>query len=396
MLNHNMKVAIVDDNSIVLKQFEVLMRRMPNTETFYFSSPNEFIFTLLSSPIDLAIIDINMPDLDGIQILTILANESFQAPILIHSAVDEDLLSDIQQFAISSNLKILGVLKKPTSFDELENSINKALHFKSHKIKSLKAENKLCCEVDLSEPNISQIFKAIEQKEFYLVIQPKIDLLTGKWSGGEFLTRWKGKDYSIESVIKKIEDSNLIDTFSMNVVNEAFDALKLNKEKVAELNFSINLSTKNLESDKLVLFIKDYAETSKINNSKIMIEMTETSFSNNDNLCLEKLLRLKLSGFQISLDDFGTGFSTFKQLQNLPFSEIKIDKLFIQNFNQKKSASIIESIVTLAHSLNLKTVAEGIETKQQESFCKQCGIQYGQGYLYSKPVSITDFFSALH
>lgn len=250
--------------------------------------------------------------------------------------------------------------------------------------------------LDTNEPNISQIHKAIVQNDFFLVIQPKIDISKGKCAGGEFLIRWKTMKYPVESIIRKIEQTNLIDLFSINVINQAFDALKLNKEKISGLSFSFNLSTKNLESDIIIDLILDKASSANINSKNIVIEVTETSFIGDSNLCIDKLLRLRLAGFQVSLDDFGTGFSTLKQLQSLPFSEIKIDKSFVQNFDEIKSAEIIRSISTLAASLNLKVVAEGIENKQQEDFCKQCGILFGQGYYYSKPISIADFFSNLH
>lgn len=238
----------------------------------------------------------------------------------------------------------------------------------------------------------SQLRHAIKNQEFMLYYQPQIDLKSGQLIGVEVLIRWlhpeKGFVLPTE-FIPMAEKMGYIREIGEWVLKTACDQKKQWEQKgYIPIKMAINLSSKHLTDHDFIKTMKKAIEQENINCSEIELEITETAVMDNMDIALDAILHLRDFGFSIALDDFGTGYSSLTYLQKLPIDILKIDREFIRQIAKKdKEHFLITSIIQLAHNLNMKVVAEGIETKEQEEFLTKYHCDIGQGYYYSKPVS---------
>lgn len=238
---------------------------------------------------------------------------------------------------------------------------------------------------------INELRHAIDNNEFTLYYQPQINLKTNKIVGVEALIRWMHPEKGLilpSDFITVAEDSGYIHQIGMWVLKvAAMQQLSWLEKGYPPIIMSINISGRKLGKANLVSNTENLLKDLNINPRHIHYEITETAFMENLNEALDILNKLKEMGITISLDDFGTGYSSLTYLRKLPIDNVKLDRQFIKNVvNEKDSEMIVKSIIGLTHSLNLKVVAEGVETEEQLSFLKKHGCDFCQGYLFSKPV----------
>lgn len=237
----------------------------------------------------------------------------------------------------------------------------------------------------------SQLADAIIKDEFLIAYQPKFDIATNKIAGLEALIRWNHPKQGIigpSEFINISEDSELICTISDIVIEKICkDISNWDKEGVCYDRVAVNISIRQFEKS-------DFVENLCMNIAKhgvkfcsLELELTEGMLVSNFEEAIKKLKKLKNIGFSIAIDDFGTGYSSFKYLSTLPVDHIKIDQMFVSNIEKNKNNyMIVKSIISLAHSLDLKIVAEGVENKQHVDILEKLGCNYVQGYYYSKPI----------
>lgn len=242
----------------------------------------------------------------------------------------------------------------------------------------------------------SSLRKALENEELELYYQPIINLKTGIITGFEALIRWISPLHGFISPVEFIpiaEETGLIISLGKWILYKAATQIKQWENQYPQLNLftAVNVSSKQLLNPNFLAEIDEILEITQVNPHLLKIEITETLLMNNYDDAKEILDQIQTRNLKISLDDFGTGYSSLSYLHRLPFNTLKIDRAFIQpltNPNQKHP--IVEAIVTLAHNLSLDVVAEGVETEIQEQILKKVNCNYGQGYLYSKPVNVKD------
>jgi len=237
-----------------------------------------------------------------------------------------------------------------------------------------------------------QLNHALENKEIYLNYQPQYDS-NGFIRGFEALMRWNSPEYGQVppmSFIPIIEENGLIINFGEWVLREAITAIKeINYTTSNNFTMSVNISAIQFQSGKLVNYITTLLKELALPPYLLEIEITESIFMDDIDYIIETLNHLTDLGVSIALDDFGTGYSSLSYLRRLPLSILKIDKSFINAITSDSGEDIIVgSLINLSHDLNLKVVAEGIETQEQASYLIDCDCDYQQGYYYSKPVSL--------
>lgn len=239
---------------------------------------------------------------------------------------------------------------------------------------------------------VSQIRHGIEKEEFVLYYQPIIDLSNGKLIAVEALIRWQHPTRGFLTpyhFIDIAEKSGQISKIGKWVFEKACGQLKNWQENDIELKMSINLSGKRLFDENLIEDMKKTLKENDLKKGSIQIEITETAVMKNIHLAIELLHKIRDLDIQIALDDFGTGYSSLTYLQIFPIDVLKIDKEFISNISiagMEKENNIINAIINLAHSMNLKIVAEGIETYDQAEYLLINDCDYGQGYYYDRPM----------
>ncbi|PCJ48111.1 MAG: GGDEF-domain containing protein [Gammaproteobacteria bacterium] len=237
---------------------------------------------------------------------------------------------------------------------------------------------------------------APKTQQLSLVYQPQFCLEESKVTGAEALLRWKHPDYGMVSPVEFIpiaEDSNLIIPIGAWVLQNACQQLAHWHSK-GEKNFqvAVNLSAVQLKQPSIVRMIENAVEEHNINPSTLILEITETAVIDNIDASVSTLEEIHELGVKIALDDFGTGYSSLNYLKRLPLNKIKIDKSFIDDVTEKKrDGMIVQSIIQLAHNLELSVVAEGVESFAQHEFLRNLNCKEGQGYFYSPPLKSAEF-----
>ncbi|MDP9016878.1 MAG: EAL domain-containing protein, partial [Candidatus Eremiobacteraeota bacterium] len=234
------------------------------------------------------------------------------------------------------------------------------------------------------------LHRAIAGSEFVVFYQPIVDLADGKIVSLEALVRWPREDGRLmqpADFIPYAEAHGMIAAVDAMVMRRVCEELPQFIGLAESLSVTVNCSMAQLTSHDLVEFTLDLLTLHKIDPARLRIEITETSVMRNPEFALASIERLRALGVLTLVDDFGTGYSSLSYLQRLPISGVKIDQSFVAPLGQSAQATaIVRSIIALAKTLELYTVAEGIETAEQWAILKELGATYGQGYFFSVPV----------
>ena len=241
-----------------------------------------------------------------------------------------------------------------------------------------------------------ELRSAVENEEFVLFYQPQINLKTGKLIGCEALIRWQHPTRGLLApffFIDTIENNGLIIPVGKWIIQEAcrqcsvWNAMGLNDIKI-----SINLSARQFNNPDLIIDIQSSIQAYKILPSQLEFEVTESLLATDIKHAIELLKSLQSLGSTIAIDDFGTGYSSLNYIKQLPLDKLKVDRAFIKDLpDDNDDKQITAAIIAMAHTMNLKVVAEGIETEEQMHFLQTLSCEIGQGYLFDKPIHPDEF-----
>jgi diguanylate cyclase (GGDEF)-like protein len=238
----------------------------------------------------------------------------------------------------------------------------------------------------------SDLRQAIENKEFCVYYQPIVSLQTGRLAGFEALVRWNHPRRGLVSpadFIPVAEETGLIVPIGQWVLNEACAHVRqwqIDSPSHRSLSLSVNLSARQVAQPDLLDRIKAALETSKLNPHCLKLEITESVVMENAEAAALMFKQLRSLGVQLSIDDFGTGYSSLSYLHRFPLNYLKIDRSFVTRLTTDNDNAIVRTISTLARNLGMEVIAEGIETEEQYQQLKMLGCEYGQGFLFSRPV----------
>lgn len=241
----------------------------------------------------------------------------------------------------------------------------------------------------------SDLWQAMANDELFLVYQPQIDFRTGSVIGMEALIRWQHPKRGLISPMEFIpmaECNGLIIPIGIWVMETACKHnLQLQKEGLPPIRVAVNLSARQIGERDFVQSVKDVIDATGLDPSCLELEVTESMVMHNIEEVVVILNSLNEMGIQLSLDDFGTGFSSLAYLKRFPIDRLKIDQSFILNCDSDPGDAIIaQTIIALAHGLKIKVIAEGIEKPEHFSFLKENGCDEGQGYFISRPLAFKD------
>jgi len=238
--------------------------------------------------------------------------------------------------------------------------------------------------------------QALVRSEFVLHFQPIVDLTANKLVGAEALLRWHHPERGLlgpDLFIGVAEQSGLITEIGEWVLNEAcHEAARWQRQGARGLAVSVNLSTVQLHRGDLEAIIAQALVASALPPALLELELTESMLLEKSDSFIQRLRSLKQLGVKLSIDDFGTGYSNLSYLQRFQVDKLKIDKSFVTNLSSNEpNRAIVTAIIQMAHSLKLKTTAEGIEHQVVKTILKSLGCHFGQGYLFAKPMPAEEF-----
>ena len=321
----------------------------------------------------IVVLDLQMPDIDGIELLRELAAQDCQAHIVLISGMDSRVLSTAEHLGKSLGLNMLGAMCKPIMLEDLEAVLEKA----ASSGRSVTA---------------SDLQLALELGQIQVYYQPKARRIASGWrvDAAEALVRWRHPKYGImlpNEFIPLAESSGVIGPLTDFVFREVANQIREWGEEGHDYKVAVNCSVALINDlhfpDRLAGFLKDAG----VDPSMVVVELTESAAMLDPQLTMDILTRLRLKNFGLSVDDFGTGFSSLTQLYRMPFNELKIDSSFVREMvNDAEAQTIVETLVVMAKKLGMQVCAEGVESSEALALLGEMNCDSVQGFLISPAV----------
>ncbi|TSI09077.1 bifunctional diguanylate cyclase/phosphodiesterase [Lysinibacillus sp. BW-2-10] len=316
--------------------------------------------------------------------------------------VEKPVIIEHQELFVSTSIGISIYPHDGNTTEELLNRADKAMYFSkengrngfSFYFEELNIDNERVITLD------TEIRKAIENRDFTLYYQPKVNIEQNKIVGLEALVRWKNDKLGFVSpgeFIPYAEESGLIIPISEIILEKACeDLVLLRAVGYSKLTIAINISSIHFQQTNFLESIQKILEKENTSAQNFEIEVTERTVMNSDEETIRKLVRLKQLGFKLAIDDFGTGYSSLSYLVRFPLDYLKIDSSFIQHIvTLDDKQAVVDAIIQMAHRLNMEVIAEGVESVQQLNLLRKMGCDYIQGYYYSRPVPMDELIEFL-
>lgn len=385
-VHKNQSIVVVDDDAFAQRIIYAQLRTLGFTHVQSFLDPNKALNYLSGdgSSVALVICDLQMPEMDGIELIKQLGQIKFAGHLILVSGEDPRVLRSAQILAQASNLEILGVLNKPIQLNFLERLIASA---------KVKAKSTSSAFLAARSYLVEDIKKGLERGEFENYYQPKVDTADGRVCSVEALIRW---NHPVDGVVtpaaflSAIEANGLSDELLNHVLhgqNGVLANLSCWTKAGYDLKIAVNLAEANTIDPTLPERLHQQMIEHGLKPNCLILEVSENRVANNRLMSLATLSRLKLRGFALSIDDFGAGQTTMADLRDLPIAELKFDRLFVSGAHRDSAQKMaLRSCIALAADLGIKTVAEGIEDIEDWHCLRELRCDMIQGFFIAKPM----------
>lgn len=337
-------------------------------------------FDMLQSgtPVDICFIDLNMPQMDGIELVRHLANIGHPVAIALTSAYGAGILLSVETMSRAYGAYLLGTFEKPATPEVLQQLI---AQYQPPAMRSSETT---------PVPTLQEIRQAIEAGQFEPHFQPKVELASGQVKAVEAFVRWHHPRHGLlmpAAFLPQLEADSSMDDLTWLVIGRTLAACREWHDRGLMLSVSINLSTHSLAQPGLAEKILAQVTKHNIKPRYLTIEITELMAMTNVPVCLENLARLRMKGFGVSIDDYGIAHSSVQQLLRIPFLDLKIDRSFVAGASRNPQMHIaLSSCLDLAKKLHRNSVAVGVETREDWDLLHGLGCTYAQGYYIARPM----------
>jgi EAL domain-containing protein (putative c-di-GMP-specific phosphodiesterase class I)/ActR/RegA family two-component response regulator len=333
-------------------------------------------------PVDLLLTDLNMPTHDGVSLIRALSEQRFGGKVLIVSGESNPVIESVTKLARMQGLNIVGSVRKPLTLELVVAALADRPPAPPPETRHMPATPSL-------------LAAAIERGALHPFFQAKVSLKDGRICGAEALARIAETQTSMASpaaYVELAERNNRIDELTIAMTRLVARYARGFHVAGAQLPVSINISPVSLKRLDFPDVLAEAVESAGVPCSQVTLEVTETRLLEYGAGVIDVLARMRLKGFGLSVDDFGTGYSNIDRLRMYPFTELKVDQSFTRGaLTDRFARACVESSVRLARELDLKVVAEGVETEAMWSFLADLGVDEAQGFLMSRPLPAAEF-----
>lgn len=385
--NHaNLRVLMVDDDPLIHEIVGDLLADLGIQQRSHVPSGAEAIKSIGNNAYDLLLCDLQMPEMDGVELMRHIAETGFAGAIILLSGVDTRLRQAAIQVGETLGLNMLGTLEKPVHKKQLEALLDT----------SQRHSTGVNAAAERVQPITAEELRAGLQSGALVVhFQPKVVAANRELRGAECLARWQHPTRGLlgpQCFIEVAEAESLINEVTVQVLAAGISALHRWHAKGLDVGLAINLSVKHLHDLEFPETLEGMLREAGLSPELVTLEVVETGLLSSHKTGMDILTRLRLKGFGLSVDDFGTGYSTLARIQELPFTEIKIDRSFVSEAPSDGTArAILKSSIALGKRLGLRVVAEGVETEEHWKLVAALGCEEMQGFWIARPITAIDF-----
>jgi EAL domain-containing protein (putative c-di-GMP-specific phosphodiesterase class I)/CheY-like chemotaxis protein len=335
----------------------------------------------------------------GLEALRLLSAEHSTTPIILTGSAEPGVLHSASRFGMTLDLSMADIIPKPIELGQLRRALAAHLH-ETREVSTVDVMLSEGAESQAAGPatgktnsavadeaRLRQAFEADELRVYY---QPQISLRTGNVVAMEALVRWQHPLRGLispTSFLASAERADLIRSLTFFVLESALDECRGWARAGQPVSISVNLATSLLHEPTLPDTVEALLERFHVAPGCLTFEVDESAAIGHVHDVLDALTRLRFKGCRLSLDNFGTGFSSLVELRNLPFSQLKIDKAYVHEARTHQAArGIVEAVIEFGHRIGLEIVAEGVEDRETLTLLKDAGCDLAQGFLISRPV----------
>jgi len=378
MSNSAIRILVVDDEPFMHKLLSHMLAGLGFTDVTARES-GAAALEIVDGPLppELILLDLNMPGMDGIELVRKLVEHDYTGSVILVSGEDERVLQTAVYLVRAHHISVLGHLNKPVSILDLDEMTSRW--------KPAVAPNAAIVPYRPAE-----LRSAIDNGELVNYYQPKVNVLTGAVSGVETLVRWQHPVDGLvfpDRFIALAEENDMIDDLTRVVLSSAMLQARAWRLEGLRLKVAVNLSMDSFSSVTFADFVSDAVLGAGVAPQDVVLEVTESRLLLDQRAPLEILTRLRLKRFRLSIDDFGTGNSSLTQLRQIPFDELKIDQSFVHGASRDNTAlAMYSASLNLGRQLGMEVVAEGVEDLEDWDLVRRTKCDLAQGYFIARPM----------
>jgi len=376
-----LKVLTIDDDEFMRRIINRLLTSLGYRRIKEVGSGAEALELLdqLKLPPDVIILDLKMPEMDGIEFVRHLVQRQFPGQLILLSGQDERLLRSAQNLVMAHQIPVLGYLTKPVDGSDLDAFLS-----------TLLKQTPLPKADEVDEVSVEELRLGIERGELVNHYQPIVTLADGELAGLEVLVRWQHPVKGLlgpDRFIATAEDSGLIDDLARWVISDACRQFERWQEQGVNCLMAVNLSMENLDKLEFADWLTKTVSESGLQPWDLVLEITESRPMRRPQITLDNLTRLRLKGFRLAVDDFGTGHASLAQVRDIPFDQFKLDRSFVHRAGSDRRIGVMfDSALNLARELDLEITAEGVEDRDDWDFLRQHACHKAQGFFIARPM----------